>query len=274
MNRDKLLKLLNEDDEIREAIFNISNQNSSVKDNTKDEFNKEIEMLKTLVAKWKRCFEDEKEQTKTLTKELSQQQEELNADIDRLKKEKNELINSNEQLQSTKDKLENSVQQLQSDNKNIKTSNTNLTKTIEFYEENFKDELKAYELFTSLNTQTKESLYGIFKDSSLQGFLSCGVQDKNISSFWEYIKTELQEDNNSDIKKLVEIYDFLFQEYKRAFPIYETQKVKKGDTFDTEKHINHSSSSAVSGRVTEVLLKGFINTKTSKIIKKSVVRVG
>ena len=279
MNKEKLLKLINEDDEIRDAVRNILHEEKPISSVEKDK--EEIEMLKALVEKYKKCFSDEEVKTDTLTKELSKQKKSLTQDIAQLKQVKEELTDSNKELQSKQNKLtsmnstlQNNVQQLQSDNKSIETSNTKLTKTIEFYRENFEDELKAYELFTSLTPNTRDSLTGIFKDSSLQGFLSCGVQDKNISSFWEYIKTELQEDKNSDRGKLVQIYDFLFQRYIRAFPMYELQKVHKGDEFEALAHINHSSSSAVSGTITEVLLQGYINTKTSKVIKQSVVKVG
>ena len=279
MNREKLLRLINEDEEIQDALRGVINQDKPLGSLKKDE--KEIEMLKGLVEKWKKHFQEQKVQTDTLTEDLAQTKERLNQDIVKLQKAKEELISSNEKLTAKKDELiatnsqlENSVQALKSDNKTIQSSNTKLNKTIEFYRKNFEDELEAYELFSSLGSDTKDSLSGIFKDATLQGFLSCGVQDKNISSFWEYIKTELQEDKNSDTEKLIKIYDFLFQKYQRAFPIYEPQRVAVGDQFDPLSHINHSSSSAVSGTITKVLLRGYINTKNQKVMKQSVVRVG
>ena len=261
MNKEKLLTLLNEDNEIRDAIKNILNKENPIISLEKEK--EEIKMLKALVEKYKRCFKDETLKSDTLSR-----------DVAKLQEVKDELASVNEELKVKKNDLQNSVQKLQSDNNSIQSSNTKLHKTLEFYRDNFEDELKAYELFTALSSDTKESLHGIFKDTSLKGFLSCGVQDKNISSFWEYIKTELQEDKNSDIKSLIKIYNFLFQKYIRAFPMYEVQKVESGDEFEALSHINHSSSSAVSGTITKVLLRGYVNTKTSKVIKQSVVKVG
>ena len=268
MNKRRLLALINEDDEIRDAIRNIVNEENPISSVEKDK--EEIEMLKALVEKYKKYFKDEEIKT-----------DNLSTDVAKLQEAKDELANINEELKAKKNELtsinndlQNSVQKLQSDKKSIQNSNTKLHKTIEFYRDNFEDELKAYELFTSLSSDTKESLNGIFKDASLKGFLSCGVQDKNISSFWEYIKTELQEEKNSDIGNLIQIYDFLFQKYMRAFPMYELQKVHKGDEFEALSHINHSSSKVPSGTITEVLLKGYVNSKTSKVMKQSVVRVG
>jgi len=50
------------------------------------------------------------------------------------------------------------------------------------------------------------------------------------------------------------------------------QKVVLGDEFDTEEHIKTNASS-VSGKVDEVVFTGWVNSKTKKIVKKSIVRV-
>ncbi len=254
MDKKELIKLIYEDDDVKTAILSVLKVDEPKDDLIKDK--EEIKVLKALVEKFKKCFSDEEAKNSTLTKDLSE-----------LKKEKEDLVNSNENLKSKN-------KELKKDLEKIESSNTQLNKTIEFYRDNFEDELTAYELFTSLSDDTKSSIDGIFKDVTLKGFVSCGVQDKNISSFWDYIKTELQEDKNQDIKKLIKIYEFLFESYVRAFPMYESQKVQIGDEFDSHTHINHSSSGLVSGNITKVLLKGYINTKTSKIIKQSVVKVG
>ena len=152
MNKEKLLKLINEDTDVRDAIINILNKDEPTITINKD--NEEIEMLKNLVEKWKKCFKDE---------EIKQ--EGLHQDISKLQRVKDELATLNEELQSKKDtltslnnNLENDVQNLHSDNKNIQNSNTKLSKTIEFYRANFEEELKAYELFTSLSSDTKDSI--------------------------------------------------------------------------------------------------------------------
>jgi len=245
--KERLLILIKEDKDIKDAILTILNEDKPIIKIEKDK--EEIGRLNQDISKLQRT----KDELETLNKELKSE---------------------NDKLTSINNALQNDVQKLHSDNKNIQTANTKLNKTIAFYRDNFEEQIKAYELFSSLSTDTKVSLSGIFKETTLQGFLSCGVQEKNIASFWEYIKTEWQEEKNTDIEKLVQIYDFLFQQYRKAFPMYELQKVDKGDEFDALAHINHSSSKAVSGTITAVLLTGYINTKTSKVIKQSVVKVG
>ena len=243
MDREDILTLIREDNEIKNAILDIFNQRNSAITSKQDE---EMEMLKAFIEKWKKCFSDEQIQRDTLNLQLEEQHQAL-------KQENLELQKKIEQLQNT---------------------NTQDVDILKFYKDEFEDEVKAYELFNSLSEGTKSSLSGIFKDMTLQGFLSCGIQDKNISSFWEYIKTELIEDKNKDTQNLVKIYDFLFQRYTKAFPMYEEQKIAKEEQFDPLLHINHSSSSSPNGTIQEVLLKGYVNNKTSKIIKQSVVKIG
>lgn len=243
MQKDKLLELL-EDREIQEAIIKIVKQ-SQKDSNECIEKDREIEMLKKLVEKFKKCFRDEKIKTES----LYQSQEQLTQDIAKIKREKDNKISK------------------------ILSDKSKLNDIVEFYRSNFEEEIQAYELFQSLSKETKLSIGGIFKDDTIRGFISCGIQEKNISNFWEYIKRELIEEQNQDIQKLIEIFYFLFNRYSLAFPIYRLQDVKIGDSFDTELHIHHSSSSAVSGDIRKVLLKGWVNTKIDKVVKKSIVVV-
>jgi len=262
--RDELIELLKTNEEIKKLIKDIAKDKkhkSEIEDiNKQDKKAEEIEMLKGLVEKWKKCFSDEKIKTQDLTDALQNKDTEFQS----LEQQKNRLSQEINELQQLKSQKEKELQQTQS-------TNTKLNKTIEFYRNNFEDELRVYELFLDLSDNTKSSLKGIFKDNSLKGFLACGIQEKNISSLWDYIKSELIEDKNPDSKKLVEIFNFLFTNYSLAFPMYQLQEVNVGDSYDTELHINHSSSSGVSGAIKEVLLRGWINTKNNKIIKPSVV---
>ena len=105
----------------------------------------------------------------------------------------------------------------------------------------------------------------------MSGFIACGIQERNISNLWEYLKNEVIEDKNKDIPNLILIFDFLFSRYLLAHPIYERQQVNLGCVFDSQHHIKHSSSKNVSGDIQEVILSGWINKKTNKLVKQSVV---
>jgi DNA repair exonuclease SbcCD ATPase subunit len=249
LKKEELLELL-KDEEIQEAILAIKKSKKKKENNLENiikEKDEEIEMLKGLVEKFKKCFADEEVKTENLSKNINVKDNELRE----LEEAKNRLKNEIEEMNSEKDKL---------------------SKKVDFYRDNFEKELTTYALYEGLSTSTKASLKGIFKDDSLKGFLACGLQEKNIISFWDYIKDELREEKNSDIKSLTTIFYFFFEGYNRAYPMYEVQKVVLGDEFDTEEHINTNASS-VSGKVDEVVFTGWVNSKTKKIVKKSIVRV-
>lgn len=270
----KLLELLAEDKDIQQAIQIILNQNENIKSNQTNEAiekikelqeiikakNEEIEVLKALVEKWKKCFNDEQEKTKNLSSSLENSKKE----IEELDVYKNKILQEINSLKEEKKQHELALQE-------EKSKNTDLNKRVEFYKDSFEDELRVYEYYKTLSDTTKSSLKAIFKDETLQGFLSCGVQEKNISNLWEYIKNEIIEDNNRDIDKLISIFNFFFSRYILAFPIYEKQKVSIGDNFDPQLHIRSSKSSYASGTIKEIILFGWINNKTNKVIKQSVV---
>ncbi|MCK5855235.1 MAG: hypothetical protein KAG56_08430, partial [Sulfurovaceae bacterium] len=138
----------------------------------------------------------------------------------------------------------------------------------------FKKYIESYEQFKELDVQTKNALSNIFKDNSIHGFIACGVQEKNIKNLWEYIRNEVIEGKNDDISGLTSIFEFLFSRYVLAHPIYELQEIDVGNhVFDPQQHIKHSSSKNVSGNIQDVLLRGWINNNTKKLVKQSVVRI-
>lgn len=140
--------------------------------------------------------------------------------------------------------------------------------------ENLKKDVKAYEDFKNLSVSTKKSLENILKEDSLTSFIASGVQSRNIENLWDYINNELREGQNPEVKELTEIFYFLFVNFAKANgDIYELQSVGLGDEFDPQLHLRHNSSQGVSGKISEVALKGMVNTKTKEIKRKSVVKI-
>ena len=238
------------DEDVQKAILAITKPKKKKENKSEDILKKkdeEIEMLKSLVEKFKKCFADEEVKTENLTNNITVKDNEL------------------KELEEAKNRLKNEI-------KEMKSEKNKLSEKVDFYRNSFEKELTVYALYEGLSSSTKASIKGIFKDDSLKGFLACGLQEKNISSFWDYIKDELREEKNSDIQSLKTIFYFFFEGYNRAYPMYEVQKVEVGDVFDTEEHIKTNDSS-VSGKVDEVVFTGWVNSKTKKIVKKSIVRV-
>jgi len=133
-------------------------------------------------------------------------------------------------------------------------------------------EIEAFEQFKRLKANTQSALSGIFKHPSTSTFIACGVQEKNVHSLWDYTKNRLIEQPDDETKILVELFLFFFSRYALAYPNYQLQDVTLGERFDPEQHIR-SSQSLASGAISKVMLSGWINKKTQKIIKTSLVEI-
>lgn len=194
----------------------------------------------------------------------------IDSDSSDLKIEVNNLKN---ELAHTKEKLE----KLEKEKKNL-TDNINLyAEQVEKSKkelENLKKDAKAYENFKNLSASTKKSLENIIKEDSLASFIASGVQPRNIENLWDYINNELREGKNADTKELIDIFYFLFVNFTKANgDIYELQSINAGEEFDTQLHLRHNSSQGASGKISEVILKGMVNSKTKEIKRKSVVKI-
>lgn len=148
----------------------------------------------------------------------------------------------------------------------------NKKKENEKYESQFNNLTKIHNKYMELSEKSKNSLSGIFKDTTVLGILSCGIQSDNLNSLWDYIKDELKNENFEDAENLKFIFEELFKIYILSNSKYKFQEVKKDDSFDSESYIRHCSGK-VSGKIEEVIFLGYINEKNGEIIKKTLVKV-
>lgn len=153
----------------------------------------------------------------------------------------------------------------------VHASCTSELQVLEYYRNEFGDDMRIYETYCALSEQTRESLSGIFKSTSVKGLISCGVQEKNVLNLWEYIKNEVVNGNNVDLINLSKLFDMLFERFQLAYPMFERQQSDVGDEFDTQTHIKHNSSVSMSGCIKQILLAGYTNSKNGNVIKPSVV---
>jgi len=156
---------------------------------------------------------------------------------------------------------------------NLETKYSQSQETLKLCQKNSADLLAVYEKYLQLSFDTKDSLKGLFKDdSNAITFFGAAIQEKNIDKFWEYIKNEIIEEKNSDISTLVEMFDILFAVYLKIFPHYCKNNVTIGEKFDPQKHIKTSNSNT-SGKVSAIVLAGWKNSQTDKIVKQTIVKI-
>lgn len=227
---------------------------------------KEMEEDVNLLKKLSEGFRGLLKNTEEDKQKLEIKSNHLEKEVDKYTNENNELKENNYSLKEKKDGYKHKLSINEDENRKLKEK-------LNGYEGQFADMIEVHKKYLNLSSRTKESLSGIFKDESLMGFVACGIQESNIESLWDYIKDEIKEEKYEGVNELKEIFEYLFNLYQLSNPKYGWQEIKIGTNFDTEDHIRHSSGK-VSGKIEEIMLKGYENKKNKRIIKKSLVKVG
>lgn len=222
-----------------------------------------------------------KEKNKELVLALTEQKEQVEV----LRKELSDVVKAYEDLAQQKKKTEKDLNYLKEDNKNLvkalddkkgelkskQEQVSEVNAALDTYKHTFEIDMLVSQLYHELSEKIQGSLRGIFKDTSTQGLVACGIQEKNISNLWDYIKNEVVNGDNADIDRVIKMFDALFERFILAYPMFAFQEITKGIEFDTQQHIKHNMSKNTSGPIQHVLLRGYVNTNTNKVIKPSVV---
>lgn len=229
----------------------------------------ENEKMKALIEKLKSLLglkETALNESKHVISTLNQDTLKLEANLSSIK---SDLTQKQQRLSDVNYKYQN----LKSEFDSLNQSYQEQDRKIVFYRYSFEEDLRIKDIYDGLSAQTKLSTEGIFKDSSIKGLIACGIQEKNISNLWDYAKSEVVNGNNPDQESIIRLFELLFNRFKLAYPMFELQPVQVDDKFDTQSHIKHNSSKNMSGSIQNILLYGYINTKTDKVIKPSIVIV-
>ncbi|MGE7907707.1 hypothetical protein ACQKNS_25435 [Peribacillus sp. NPDC094092] len=177
-------------------------------------------------------------------------------------------------------KLQQEIQSKQEEISEYQIMIHQLNEKMEFYfnelqkrRADYREAEELYEAVQRLSENTKNSLKGIFKGSSVQEFIVCGVQYENISSLWDFIKNEIMEGREQERGILRALFQYFFQEYNKTYdtPLYKLQEVKINEVFRENLYIR-ALNSKISGNITDILLPGYMSIN-GKTIKKSVVRI-
>ncbi|WP_233709695.1 hypothetical protein [Helicobacter salomonis] len=101
--------------------------------------------------------------------------------------------------------------------------------------------------------------------------MSAGIQGKNIDIIWDYTNNALKSDTEG-AHTLIEIFYALFAYYEQA-TLYQLDPLEVGQTYDPTKHQRHRSSTNASGKITQVLLRGFKHARTGEVKRQSVIKL-
>jgi hypothetical protein len=243
-----------ENEEVQDVIRNIINQERSVTIVENTDLTNQLIELKTAL----RNAEHQLMERTNLIQHLKTGAHTSQLELDKLTYENNKLHTENEELKRLLDTLQSRM--FDSENQVRLLSNR------------FREAELVYQKYVQLKPLTQDSLKRNIKSESLEEFVYSGIQYENIDSLWEFIKRETLEGYETDIEELKEVFHYFFHSYNKINPLFQLHNVVVGQAFDGDLHMR-SKDSKVMGPISEIILPGYINTKTSKIIKKSIVRV-
>ncbi|MDE7325617.1 MAG: hypothetical protein K2N63_04930 [Lachnospiraceae bacterium] len=129
---------------------------------------------------------------------------------------------------------------------------------------------RAMELYGSLGEKSKDAMKNIFRASSPDGFISCGVQKNSLSNLWDYGRT-LAADGSEDCLKIDGLFAYFVSLYNLTFdqPVYSLIEPQTGDRFDEDIHVCLTRGTRIQ-KISGVLLRGYrVNGKT---INKALVK--
>lgn len=245
-------------------------------DGVTSEKNKEVEYI---IKQNNEKIKELKEKGKVAIKE----RDIYKKNIEDLKIESNQKINKLKEKINNLEIQNNNLMQKISSMKNENTDLNNklflaseniieLNNRIAFLDNKYKELENVYSKFNNLSDDTKVGLSGIFKNiDNIDLFLFCGAEYDKLEMFWEFIKNAIiNEQHKDDIDNMNYIFDYFFDRYNKVVnEIYERIEVRPGEEFDTEYHIRKGNKP--SGEISRVMLTGFRNRNTKKVIKKTVV---
>lgn len=181
--------------------------------------------------------------------------------IEAYQEEIKEVVYKNNVLESENSALKKKVEMLEKDNR----------KATE-YIYNFSEVHQYYTKYMSLDQSIHLALENVIKRDNAISFLCSGTQWDNLEPLWEFISYKLDTYSEEELETLIEVFHYFFEQYNQITKRYVLLEVHVGETFDEDFHTRASNSQVV-GQISRVLLQGFKNIKTDKIIKKSIVRV-
>ena len=166
------------------------------------------------------------------------------------------------------------IAELESEIEELKKSRDEFKNKYFYFKNVFQKQMQVFYQFYKLSDQSLQSLNGIFKGTSFENFLACGVQPANIDALWEFAKVEALNGNYEDVALLNDIIKYFVKLYNDTgdTPALGIQEVKESDIFDIDLHIRTSDSKAA-GYIDKIILLGLTNAYTGEIIKKAVVQV-
>lgn len=198
------------------------------------------------------------------------------ADENRFFKEGNaslakELRETKENVQREIASLQNNIKKLKEEKSETQKKMEDLKKALKPYEDN----ITMYETYHGLSLKTRTALSSVINTKTPIVFIASCSDPDHLKSVWDYTKTLLWDDNSEneiDLLKKTITYMMEIINSVGAVPLYEPIVSEPGRKYKDESHCKGPGSKSA-GTIQQVLLEGYRQINTGKVICKSVVIV-
>lgn len=146
---------------------------------------------------------------------------------------------------------------------------------IRLLKERFSSPVILLDRYKSLPASIRTGLSDVICDKNEVLFIaSCSTPD-HLKAIWTYTKKLAGSNGDANgVDILKEIFDYFFEVFNSSLrePMYVRDSVEAGYLFDDDKY-DRCTGSSTSGKITQVILRGYKSANTGTIICRSIVRV-
>ena len=171
--------------------------------------------------------------------------------------------------------LEREYQRMQENEQALSASLAKANENVQKLKERFSNPVILLDRYRTLSTTIRTGLSDVICDKDEILFIaSCSTSD-HLKAIWTYTKKLAGSNGDANsVEVLKDIFDYFFEIFNSSLrePMYARDSVEVGYSFDDDKY-DRCAGSATSGKITQVVLRGYKSVNTGAIICRSLVRV-
>ena len=209
---------------------------------------------------------------------VESQRDDLQADLNNLRAEKASVEGQRDKLQADlnnlraeKASVESQLATVRNEKATVESQRDKLQVDLA---ERFADGWELYKKFLSLEASARKDS-GLYAEN-FEAFICSGAQMKRLEGIWESALDSKRAGKIACAEIFWEVFAYCVRLVNAAQGdnIIEILNTQIGERYDTDKHSTSGTNSSTQGVVREIILTGYRNNISRKIVRKSNVRVG
>ena len=190
---------------------------------------------------------------------------------DEFKQKSETLQQEKESAESQRDEFKRKAETLQQEKESVEKQRDALEQQLA---ERFADGWEIYQKFLSIDESAREN--SGLRTENFETFICSGAQMKRLEGIWEAALDCKRYGKIADAEIIWNVFAYCVRLVNAAQgdKIIEILDTQIGERYDTDKHSTSMTNSSTQGVVREIILAGYKNNNSRKIVRKSNVRVG